>query len=238
MLIALHSRGQQAGKDTAAEFIHEWCDDMGLTFQRLAFADKGKLLVAEALGLRADTDAETIARVDRFKLEGGLHFDQGRVVGSALMDDPVWISGRDFIINLLGVIGAEEPGGARRLFGERFWTDATLPEDWLSLADTTRPHVTVVTDLRSEEEAERVRFLCGWIVEVANPRAIDPGGRSEKGLPVTASYVLHNGGSLDEYREIVRAMMGRLATVGISERERAFHRGQPPYDAGESGERE
>jgi hypothetical protein len=59
MIIALHSRGNQAGKDTVADFIREWCEQEGHTYERRAFADPMKLLVAANTGTLEELSENT-----------------------------------------------------------------------------------------------------------------------------------------------------------------------------------
>jgi hypothetical protein len=205
MLIALYSNGRRAGKDTAAEYIHEWCEEHGYGYQRLAFADKLKLLIAETLGMVEATDAETIERVDEFKLYGGIEVT---LSNQKSRDSDYYISGRDIIINMGGEIKQEQsPTGARKLFGETFWTDQILPLDSAFWKDPRT--ITVITDLRGDTEAKRVVKLGGLVYEVK--RAYTETGRSEGELwPGWITGYLENNSSLDKYRTKVRSLLDRL----------------------------
>ena len=158
-------------------------------------------------GLRQTTDAETVALVDIFKLKGGVDVFDGRYPADAVPH----ISGRDFIINLLGELGVDEDSGALRVLGRGVWTDAALPADWTASAD-----VTCVTDVRAEDEVARIRGLGGTMVEVVNPRGEFQGGRSEKGGLRLGfdSWLLGNERGLVELRAGVDFMMRTLADPG------------------------
>lgn len=201
MLIALHSKGRRAGKDTTANSIRDWCADHNLTYRRLAFADQVKLLVARALDIGGSTDEIQIARVDELKLYGQVEW---RIYDGENEGRSGKMTGREFIINLAG----DGPTtGARGLFGANFWLDQALPLHW----DPCETDVTVITDLRFPEEAERVHYHGGYIVEIFNDRAESPGGRSEQGLPrQLIDRQLLNTHTIDALRERTRVLMNAL----------------------------
>lgn len=198
MLIGLTSKGRQAGKDTAAGFMREWAEENNLTFERLAFADLPKLLVAEILKIKGRDREDVIQRVDKFKEYGVAGYSMHGTV-------PVgtFITGRDFIINLCGELGTGEPSGARKLFGEDFWIDAALPRRWRPDAD-----ITAITDVRDNREAARIQYHKGRIVKIVNNRAEAPGGRSEKGID--RKFIAHrwyNNYSLEVFEDTVKGWL-------------------------------
>lgn len=195
VLIGLYSHGRMAGKDTAGIYIKQWAQERNLTFERLAFADQPKLLVADILGIKGKDREDTIRMVDEFKLHGKVVYALDPAVHNHHE-----IDGRDFIINLCGELGVENPGGIRGLLGEGFWTNAVLPMDWQPRAD-----ITVVTDVRADEEATRIAYLGGQIWEIKNPRAQAPGGRSEAGINHGwIAQTIFNDRTLEDYKRVVR----------------------------------
>lgn len=187
ILISFCANGRRAGKDTAANYVEEWCGIYGLSCARLAFADSGKQLIAKSLAI------EGLPSVDRFKEDGGISVETSEGNGHHL-------TGRDFIINLLN--------GARDLFGDDFWTDVILPPVWLPTAD-----VTVITDLRFPSETDRILSLGGRIYEIYRDTAED--GQSEGELLWAGDRAriwkrLLNNGSLDDLRTLVFSQMTGL----------------------------
>lgn len=193
MLIALYSYAQQSGKDTAADIIHDWCQDQGLTYQRIAFADKMKLLVGEVLGLSIRGNKphqEIINSVDEFKLHGSLDW----YAFNSTSAPETTIGGRDFIIAV-----AE---GCRHLFGENFWTEQCITNEIINNAQ-----VTVITDLSFMDEANRVHQYMGKVIEVIRPGFERPRTKQGKLDPQYIDAVLWNDWSLKEYNQNVKNFM-------------------------------
>jgi len=182
LLLALCANGRQAGKDTVAHYIADYCKHAKLSYRRMAFADHGKWLVACALSI-------PVSDIEQFKLSGSV-FVKGRG----------HIDGRQFIINLLET-------GAKQVFGPDVWVDQLLPHTWTPHAD-----VTVITDLRFDVEAARVKALGGRIIEVVRPGA--EAGQSEGELTVGCDTILNNTGNPLELRKRVYKLMAHLFVYG------------------------
>lgn len=145
MLLGLHGKAR-SGKDTAYQFISEIVEA-----RRLAFADKMKLSIAGLLGI-------TVDEVERFKLDGSLHLYIGTLYEGA-------ISGRELIQRY----GTE---AHRDVFGFNFWVDQLLPipkglEE--PLRQFYKDNHIVVTDVRFENEAQRIIDLGGEIWHIKRP---------------------------------------------------------------------
>jgi len=194
MIVAFHAEGRRSGKDTAGEFVREWAELRGLSYLRIAFADKMKLLVAETLGIQG-TDEERVVAIDAFKLGGRVLW--WREPPYEEPDDA--ISGREFIINLAG---DSDTDGARGLFGANFWVDQALPPT----GNQFGADVIAITDLRFEVEAQRVRQLGGVVVKIE--RNDVEGGRSEQGIsPNLIDVRIDNNGTLEEFRVRIYSLM-------------------------------
>lgn len=188
-ILAFYSNGRQAGKDTGAGFASEWATEHGRQAKRLGFADAGKELAALALGM-GDTE-NMIKTMDMFKLDGGISIEVSEGLGHH-------ITGRDFLINLME--------GVRSMFGQDAWIDHVLPT--LEPGMGYLPDITLISDLRFMPEVMAVGRRGGKIVEIVNPRAEEPDGRSEGEISEGyIDYQIVNDGTLEEYRVKVFALL-------------------------------
>lgn len=166
-LIGLNARAR-AGKDTAFEVIFRAARAHDKKAQRVAFADKLKLSAARSVGFDPKDAAEAVAICNKIK-EGG-HVNTVYYDPEKLNPRGASITGREFLQRY----GTESH---RDVFGDDFWIDALLPrpsgasvdgEDERALRvrfpDTD---VVVVTDIRFENEARRIRGLGGevWYID-------------------------------------------------------------------------
>jgi len=204
VLIGLHGR-RGSGKDTAFAHIAEWAEGRGLTCARRGFADKLKHSAFLALGFQiAESDALVLA--DDLKTMGEITtvIPQQSVIYT--------ISGRKF----LQLFGTESH---RDLFGDNFWVDALLPQPyrlgpggrmidgWHQNFDNT--DICVITDLRFENEAIRVRE-CGGVVWEIDRKAVEIGDNhaSEIRLPdEMIDLTIDNNGSLADLSREVKTNM-------------------------------
>jgi hypothetical protein len=207
---------KQSGKGTSASLLRELADDR--IVYEIGFADKLKILASRLLGYEDRDPREAIARMDEAKLSWDIGVRKLSPAESARFPD-VWepvtqLSGRSFLQNL----GNE----ARQLFGDNFWIDQVLPRPLYHPDPETRTihagqalaerypdvDVVVITDLRYENEAVRVKQLGGVVWEVVRPGVESDGHITEQPLPdVLIDHVLHNRGSLTNLRwEVEKAM--------------------------------
>lgn len=170
----------------------------------VGFADKLKILGARSLGFLDFTDAECIDYMDRFKEDGDID-----VLGGFNRS----ITGREYLQNL----GNE----GRKVFGDTFWIDHVLPNPihqdsalWeiepIKMVEYRYPGVDClcVTDVRYDNEAERIRDLGGVVWEVIRPGLKSDGHPSEQPLPreLVDHQILNDGDLRDLEREVERAM--------------------------------
>jgi Deoxynucleotide monophosphate kinase len=134
----------------------------------LGYADKLKLCAARALGFDRP-EAELIALMDSFKVDAAINMvyvdpSTGQVTTHEL-------SGREY----LQFLGTE---GGRQTFGDTFWIDQVLPRpnfahpeavDLMLKAMHGSIPVLAITDIRFDNEAQRVRDVGGEIWEVVRP---------------------------------------------------------------------
>lgn len=199
----------KSGKDTAADFAQAWVFRNDYTSSRHGFADKLKESAAHSLGV----DEREIAWCNEIKADGV------NIRISADYGANGWnreLSGREY----LQFYGTE---GHRDVFGSDFWVDALLPADvfggdslWRkSFADREGhiPKFCFITDVRFDNEAERIRELGGeiWRIERDGSGAGSAGKEghaSEEPLPgELINLVIDNNGSLEDLRDAVENAM-------------------------------
>lgn len=194
-----------SGKDTTCRFVQN--NAQGFS-QRVAFADKLKIMAARALGLEGPNE-ELIARMDCFKENGVLTATAYSPPGAGT---PVafhsHISGRQY----LQYFGSN----ARKVFGDTFWIDQILPtpSDKYDLNSYNLGYrypdadLVVVTDVRYPNEAERIRALGGVVWKVWRPGIESDGHDSEVPIPDEyVNWVIPNDGSMEDLEhQTIRAM--------------------------------
>lgn len=193
---------------------------LALGVHQLGFADKLKVFAAKSLGFIDLTDAECIALMDDAKETWDLSIKRldkwdPQTLGSVGRLSPhhsVWEPVKQWSVRqLLQYMGTE----ARTVFGEDFWVDQVLPnpttatDQWLGYEDQQHTlhamypaaHVLVFTDLRFENEAQRILDLGGFNVRVHREGVTSDGHPSELVLPdELIRYEIPNNGTLDELK--------------------------------------
>jgi hypothetical protein len=184
MLIGLTGK-KRSGKDTVYQIINSISsNDPNMIVKRIAFADK----VKEA--------ASIILNISPAYLE--LHKDNSNLVIKLERGD-LWL---DLSLrNIIQRIGTEV---GRDLFGKNFWIDQVLPLDF----DHSN-QLVIVTDVRFENEAQRVIDLGGVIWEVQRPdNNYKDDHSSETGI--SKGYINHiiiNRNSLQNLEREIRIAM-------------------------------
>lgn len=163
-----------AGKDTAFQFL---ADSLPFQFERRAFADSMKASAMAAFGLSADL-------ADEFKTRATV------TVAFGENEPVVSLTGREFIQRY----GTE---AHRHIFGDEFWIDRTL-------TDFQPQAITVVTDVRLDNEADAIRALDGevWLIERPGDRIAESGHITEAGIS-GPDEVIVNDSSLGVFRDRV-----------------------------------
>lgn len=203
MVLALTGRAG-SGKNTVAEILQrELGDEFVIVCE--GFADSLKLSAARALGYDPPTTADAITLIDDLKVNGTVTSCMlGRLTG-------LQISGREFLQRY----GTESH---RDVFGYDFWVDQVIPPGGWSAPDFD---LKIVTDLRFENEAKRVREVGGLIWKVNRPHDGDADGHISEAGVAHVDRVIHNTGdlrSLDErvrcggHADDLRALLGSSVT--------------------------
>jgi hypothetical protein len=213
VLIGLHGRAG-SGKDTTFLAIQKWAEERGLTAVRRGFADKLKLSAARIF--YPDIDLEGALKwADDVKMDPDVMIAEGFLlrdyenipIGFA---DKTAITGRQFFQRY----GTE---AHRQVFGETFWTDQVLPvgysdpvqpKFWANFPDAD---IAVVTDVRFEDEAQRVKDLNGHVWEIHRDEIDRGGGRthaSESPIPVDLiDQTIYNSASIEVLNSTVKSVL-------------------------------
>ena len=187
---------KESGKDTVFRLMKECHPELDIV--RESFADRLKIFAARILGFTDPTPGIAVARMDECK--AGWHLMVKNSDGYILSSK----TGREYLQN----VGNE----ARQVFGLDFWIDQALPKPTQPpLGAPTAvaeyfgdPDIVVVTDVRYENEADRIHALNGEVWEVVRPGLESDGHISEVPLPAEkVDVVLNNRGTLDELKNAV-----------------------------------
>lgn len=167
---------KQSGKGETARCIETLCAPE-YNIKCVGFADKLKVLAAKSLGFGL-TNSECIALMDSMKNDARISVGYKHEGKHSVQS----LSGRQFLQNYGNYM--------RELFGEDVWINAVLPVStgpltYQSALRAMHPGVDilVLTDLRYENEADRVHQMDGEIWEVIRPGRESDGHISERPLP-------------------------------------------------------
>jgi hypothetical protein len=174
-----------SGKDTCGQFLVETYE-----FTRVAFADRLK----EAVAILFDISVEN---VDDYKDDAGGTLPRVQVIldiASKVTLHPsieYVYSWREFLQRFGTEMG-------RNTFGKNFWIDQW--ENYL-YQNSIRDDNIVVTDVRFQNEVERIQTMGGTIVEVTRPGYEPDGHESEHPLPrMLIDSQIENNGTIDDLK--------------------------------------
>lgn len=184
-----------SGKDTTYECIKSieskgngTIDDaFRPTVTRVAFADKLKIMAAKAIGFTNLSTDECIKMMNECKESWDFSIYTGELNGDIKFE----FNGRQY----LQWFGGE----ARRVFGDTFWIDQVLPDvpvpscvsdentkvagEYSLMKRYQKTDILCVTDVRYDNEAERIIGLGGEIWKIIKPGQESDGHDSEIPLP-------------------------------------------------------
>jgi len=188
MLIGLTGRAG-SGKDTVYETLYSLFNDVRPVV-RLAFADALKHSALKCF----DEYEEWSAIADDLKNRGSVKIE---IDGETFAE----VSGREFFQRY----GAE---AHREVFGSDFWIDTLLPPlDALDFGPFLHSsEIYVVTDVRYDNEATRIREYGGfvWLIERPGESIEESSHTSEAGVDEDLiNFLIPNSGSLDELKDHV-----------------------------------
>jgi hypothetical protein len=218
---------KESGKDTAYKLIAALAEHHGKTAVRRAFADNLKIAAAKALGYEGEPQ-HLIDAMNALKAEGGFVASGFKVLGAWDRSgvEKLTITGRKY----LQLFGQKH----REVFGDTFWIDQVLPDPGIKKYDLALPDLpsnvgqseidralvekfgincdyAVVTDVRYENEAERVLDLGGVVLEIKRPGVESDGHDSERPLPPElVTHTIVNDGAIDAFKTKIEAFLGSL----------------------------
>lgn len=209
-----------SGKDTACGIALEWCRDVGIVAERVAFADPLKVSAARALGFQGasalgspEETAECVAFCNDLKQSGVTirvdlcHPGTGWPEPEPPSYEPLAeLSGRQF----LQFYGTE---AHRDVFGETFWSDALL--NVIKQKEQEGVDVVFITDTRFENEGALVASL-GEVWRVNRPlEATVEAHASETPLcDELVAVEINNSGTLDSLRATIHSLCEEKLEAG------------------------
>lgn len=172
ILIGIHGV-KRAGKDTTADFIQKRAAlfEPALFVVRHGFADKAKLAFARQYFPEITID-QALRWVDDFKEDPSAYFGVP-VFGLESNPDVLTVRFRDALAQFC-------TEGGRDIYGDNFWVDQLLPFDpfdptnfltWYRNFD--QADICLITDLRFENEVERIKRLGGYVWKIKRKDAED-----------------------------------------------------------------
>lgn len=223
---------KRSGKDTIGKIIGEYCQKQVIPFQHLAFADEIRVLALESMpSLFKDIitmdDLKGEGKIDRdkdniFDMVGVVGYDHfkyvvewinsfielikvkhGYELTSYLTEMPSIVTIRDLLV----IFGTEI---GRDLFFNDIWIDI------IKRQYTGFNGVSVITDVRFDNEAELIRESKGRIVRVSKEDIESSGShRSEQGISnhLVDWDIMNIHGELDKLRNDVDEYMRLLHDV-------------------------
>ena len=198
---------KNSGKGEVARFIAEWAAERSLLAVDRGFADKLKWAMARIFWPDI-TMQDAIVWANEFKNDS----NAAVVVCDITDGEPrKVITGRELFQH-----GGTEMG--RDIFGDTFWVDMLLPttrllintwEDsfWTPEPEADPANIATISDVRFDEEANRITLLGGQIWAIHRPGCEPDGHASEVPLgDVHLTRVIPNNGSLDDLRAKVNKL--------------------------------
>lgn len=178
-----------AGKNTVADRLAAYLEPRSVRVVQVSYAAKLKESAAALFGVR-------VADLERWK-----NNPAARVTISA----PGGVHHQQTVRSMLQRYGTESH---RDMFGSDFWLAAALP-----VGSDYADALYVVTDVRFENEAKRIRELGGKVARVVGPK-VDTGSHpSEK--PVRADFRIKNEIRDDGFAALDAQLPTILATLGM-----------------------
>lgn len=194
-LIGLHGKGR-SGKDTVYQMVAAFIRYRPVV--RDAFADRLKDSAAAALDLPRE-------QVERLKEFGSIEIETGTPQRTV-------ISGRSFLERY----GTE---AHRDIFGASFWVDQVMDAHRYRLLLADGPPLTVITDVRYENEVEAIKAHGGQVWKVRRPgQELESGHATNQLLSDSLmDQVLWNDGDLDLLRSKVCGLLDHTRLLRLSE---------------------
>lgn len=189
MFIGIHGI-QSSGKDTICAMIKELYPDIT---EQWPFAEPVKEAAATFLGI-------TVEQVEQWKNDSSVRIqviENRSTVQQEIHSDLT-------MRHVLRLIGHE----GRRIFGEDIWLDLNIGHE---ARNFHWDRIIVITDVRYNNEAERIRDMGGFVVHVNRPDVERANHGSEAGIrEELIDYTINNDKGLEELNLAVRTMLADI----------------------------
>lgn len=192
MILGLHGK-MGSGKDTACELLKELSP---VPVVRVSYAAKLKESAAALLGVHLD-DLE-LYKNDPSKM----------VALGGIYDGLGFVPYREKTMAVREFLQRYGTESHRNVFGEDFWLDAALP-----LEKDYSDALYVVTDVRFQNEADRIRSLGGKIVKVIGP--VEDTGSHASERPLVCDFTIDNTVRDDDFSLLRSELGGVLYWLGL-----------------------
>ena len=192
MIIGLHGK-KRAGKDTFASFLAEHLKDKKVV--RTAFANPLKQMLTDISGVDffSEEDKETnqvfTINMGKFRVITGLVLDEkdfhpiDKFARMGVFNDLYIYSSKRKLMQFFGT------DICRKCKGDLYWVVK------LQIPDAD---VLIVTDVRFQTEADKIKSLGGILVEIINPLIESTDTHSSENAALTSDWEVYNSGSLND----------------------------------------
>jgi hypothetical protein len=183
MIIGLCGK-KLAGKDTAAQYL---VDNYGYT--RVSFAEKLKESVAALFDIPREW-------IDEWKDDQGGTLPRVEVIidiAGEIRNHPYLKKHSQYSFSWREFLQRYGTESHREVFGNDFWVDQILP--YYNRADVYKGQKLVISDVRFENEAARIKQYEGKLIEIRRPAHEDEAAKDRhvsEQMPFTPDYQLIN----------------------------------------------
>lgn len=193
MLLIGLTGAKRSGKGSVANYIVNWSQQAGVRAVERGFSDSMKLGAYRCLIDPKGNIEDALAWEGEFKTEAEIHVES--------REDSFKVTGREFLQRY----GTE---AHRDIFGQDFWLDYLIPNDDPERlrANFANAQVGIISDLRFDNEAERIRELGGvvWEIDRFERWKEQDNHTSESGVnSALIDCVITNDGSLGDLHQAV-----------------------------------
>lgn len=191
MLLIGLTGAKRSGKGSVALQIARWCSESGISVAERGFSDVMKLGAYRCLIEPTGNIEDALAWEGEFKTEAEIHVES--------REDSFKVTGREFLQRY----GTE---AHRDIFGQDFWLDYLIPNNDPERLRTNfaNAQIGIISDLRFDNEAERIRELGGVVWEINRFENNHDGHVSESGVNSSLiDCVITNDGSLGDLYQAV-----------------------------------
>ena len=192
IVIGLHGK-KRSGKDTFASFLVDHLKDKRVV--RTAFANPLKQMLTDISGVdffsEEDKETNQVFTINMVKfqeytdllLDVSVFYQVDKFARMGIFDDLYIYSSKRKLIQFFGT------DICRKYKGDLYWVNK------LQIPDTD---VLIVTDVRFQTEADKIKSLGGILVEIINPLIESTDTHSSENAVLLSDWEVYNSGSLND----------------------------------------